>query len=80
MISTRPYLSYSVTKLSQHLDKPTLVHLNAAKHVLRCLKGTVDRKLVFRNSKESLNISRFCNADEGASENRRSITGYGFRF
>ena len=27
MTSTRPDLSYSITKLSQHLDKPTLMHL-----------------------------------------------------
>ena len=79
MISTRPDLSYSITKLSQHLDKPTLMHLNAAKHVLRCLKGTVDRNLVFRKSEEPLSISGFCDADWGASEDRRSITGYGFK-
>ena len=79
MTSIRPDLSYSITKLSQHLDKPTLMHLNAAKHVLRYLKGTVDRNLVFRKSKEPLSISGFCDADWGASDDRRSITGYGFR-
>ena len=67
MTSTRPDLSYGVTKLSQHLDKPTLVHLNAAKHVLRCLKGTVGRKLLFRNFKESLNIFGSGDADGSAS-------------
>ena len=60
MTSTRPDLSYSITKLSQHLHKPTLMHLNAAKHVLRYLKGTVDRNLVFRKCEEPLNISGFC--------------------
>ena len=79
MTSTRPDLSYSITKLSQHLDKPTLMHLNAAKHVLRYLKGTIDKNLVFRKSEEPLSISGFCDADWGASEDRRSITGYGFR-
>ena len=79
MTSTRPDLSYSITKLSQHLDKPTLMHLNDAKHVLRNLKGTVDRNLVFRKSEKPLSISGFCDADWGASEDRRSIIGYGFK-
>ena len=55
------------------------MHLNAAKHVLRYLKGTIDRNLVFRKSEEPLCISSFCDADWGASEDRRNITGYGFR-
>ena len=79
MVSTRPDLSYIVTKLSQYLAKPTLLHLNQAKHVLRYLKGTVDRNLIFRKSKDPLNLSGYCDADWGASEDRRSITGYGFR-
>ena len=52
MTATRPDLCYSVTKLSQYLNKPTVMHLNTAKHVLRYLKGTVDRNLIFRKSRE----------------------------
>ena len=56
------------------------MHVNTAKHILRYLKGTVDRNLIFRKSKESLNqITGFCDADWGASQDRHSITGYGFR-
>ena len=79
MTSTRPDLFYGITKLSQHLDKPTPMHPNADKHVLRYLKGTVNRNLVFRKSEEPLSISGFCNADWGAFKDRGSITGYGFR-
>ena len=52
--AARPDLCYIVTKLSQHLAKPTLVHLNAAKNVLRYLKGTANRNLVFRKSEKGL--------------------------
>ena len=69
----------STPKLSQHLAKPTLVHLNAAKNVLRYLKGTANRNLVFRKSEKGLNRTGFCDADLGASEDRRSTTGYCFR-
>ena len=63
----------------QHLAKPTLVDLNAAKNVLRYLKGTANRNLVFRKSEKGLNRTGFCDADLGAWEDRRSITGYCFR-
>lgn len=39
MTGTRPDLCYIVTKLSQNMSKPTIAHLNAAKHVLGYLKG-----------------------------------------
>jgi DNA-dependent RNA polymerase auxiliary subunit epsilon len=79
MTSTRPDLCYSVTKLSQYLSAPTVVHLNTAKHVLRYLKGTADKGLVFRKSDERVSLIGYCDADWGSSEDRRSITGYGFK-
>lgn len=42
MTSTRPDLSFVVSKLSQYLSEPKQQHWVAAKHVLRYLKGTVD--------------------------------------
>lgn len=79
MTSTRPDLCYSVTKLSQYLSAPTVVHLNTAKHVLRYLKGTADKGLVFRKYDQPLSLIGYCDADWGSSEDRHSITGYGFK-
>ena len=39
---TRPDLGFAVTFLSRYLHKPGDKHLQAAKHVLRYLKGTVE--------------------------------------
>ena len=50
MTATRPGLCYSVTKLSQHLSAPTVSHMNTAKHVLRYLKGTANRSLIFKKA------------------------------
>ena len=79
MTATRPDLCYSVTKLSQHMANPTKAHLNMAKHVLRYIKGTLDYSVKFQKSDVPLKLSGFCDADWGASEDRRSITGYGFQ-
>lgn len=39
--TTRPDISFSVSLLSRYMDKPTKNLWNAAKHVLRFLKGTI---------------------------------------
>jgi hypothetical protein len=40
LMNTRPDICFVVNTLSQHLEKPIQVHLVAAKHLLRYLKGT----------------------------------------
>lgn len=50
MTTTRPDLCYVVTKFSQHMARPTVTHLTRVKHVLRYLKCTVSRSLIFRKS------------------------------
>lgn len=79
MTSTRPDICYTVTKLSQNLNKPRTVHLTRAKQVLRYLKGTKNQCLVFRHSKNPLQLEGFCDADWANSPDRKSITGYCFR-
>jgi hypothetical protein len=39
---TRPDLSFAVSKLSQYLSDPSGLHMQAAKHVLRYLNGSLD--------------------------------------
>ena len=41
LTNTRPYICFVVNTLSQYLVKPRWVHLIAAKHVMRYLKGTI---------------------------------------
>ena len=47
LTTTRPYLSYSVSILSQFLAKPCEIHWKDAKQVLRYLKGTVDYGILY---------------------------------
>ena len=41
LTNTRPYIFFVVNTLSQFLTYPRHVHLIAAKHILRYLKGTI---------------------------------------
>jgi hypothetical protein len=50
MRATRPDLAFTLSALSKHNEKPTSEHLQAAKHVLRYLKGTIEMALVYEKS------------------------------
>ena len=79
MICTRPDLSWVVTKLSQHLEKPTNADWVMVKHVLRYIKGTLNKKLTYRKSSEGLKLMGFSDSDwAGSTTDRRSTTGYYF--
>ena len=41
LTNTKPDICFAVNTLSQYLVKPRWVHLIAAKHVMRYLKGTI---------------------------------------
>ena len=79
MIATRPDLSYVVNKLSQSMSKPTKAHLGIAKQVLKYIKGTLDYSLTFKKSDTPLTLIGHCDSDWGASEDRKSISGFSFQ-
>ena len=76
---TRPDLSYIVSKLSQSMSKPTKAYLGIAKHVLKYIKGTLHYCLEFKKSDMPLKLTGYCDSDWGASEDRKSTTGYCFQ-
>ena len=49
--NTRPDIFFAVNTLSQYLTDPRSVHLMAAKHILRYLKGTVEYGLKYDANK-----------------------------
>lgn len=76
---TLPDICYALSMLSKFNRNPGMPHWNAVKRVLRYLKGTINRKLVYRNSDEDL--LGFCDADYARNiDDRRSVTGYTFIF
>ena len=71
---TRPDLAFSVHQLCQFISKPTSVHLEATKRVLRYLRGTLHHGICF--SPGPLSLTAFSDADwAGDPTDRRFTTG-----
>lgn len=74
---TRPDIAHAVGVLSSFNSNPGQQHWNAAKRVLRYLKGTKSNKLCFNSN--GGNLEGFCDADWANDiDDRKSITGYVF--
>ncbi|XP_016165099.1 uncharacterized protein LOC107607689 [Arachis ipaensis] len=78
LTNTRPDLAYAMGRLSQFIDCPTDVHLQAAHRVLRYLKGCPSVGLFFLAAND-LKLTGFSDADWAMCANsRKSITGHCF--
>ena len=80
MTCTRPDLSFVVSKLSQHLSRPTTGDWILLKQVLRYIKGTLHYSLHFTKSETGLKLLAYSDSDWAACvEDRKSLTGYCFQ-
>ena len=80
MTCTRPDLSFVVSKLSQHLSRPTEADWNLLKQVLRYVKGTITYAVHFTKSDSALKLIGYSDSDwASCAEDRRSVTGYYFQ-
>lgn len=76
--TTRPDLQFSVSLLSRYMSKPTTLHLQAAKRVLRYLRGTVDFGIWFKRGGTG-EVSVYTDIDfAGDEDSRKSTSGYVF--
>ena len=76
-LTTRPDIAYAAGVLARFNSNPGLPHWQAAKHVLRYLKGTVDQRLVYRPSDLPEPFITYSDADHGGNpDNGRSTGGY----
>lgn len=76
---TRPDIAYPVSMLSQFNSCFTMEHWKHAKRVLRYLKGTLDKCLVFKPTEDSL--TGYVDADWGSDvTDRHSYSGFVFKF
>ncbi|XP_042976306.1 uncharacterized protein LOC122307472 [Carya illinoinensis] len=74
---TRPYIAFSVQKLSQFMHKPRKLSMTAAHRVVQYIKNTIGLGLFFSASSPDLQLKIYTNSDWAACPNtRKSVTGY----
>ena len=72
---TRPDIAFAVSLVSQFMHNPKEDHLQAIFRILRYLKGSPERGLLFSKQDKSLDVEAF--ADWASSiDDRRSTSGY----
>ncbi|XP_046858511.1 secreted RxLR effector protein 161-like [Xenia sp. Carnegie-2017] len=78
--ATRPDLAQALSTVNQFCANPSQNHWNAAKRILRYIKGTINHGICFDGHKESeVKLSGFVDADWGCDpNNRKSHSGYLF--
>ena len=73
--ATRPYISYSLSILSQYIYSPRTVHCRAAKRVLCYLKGTQDHGIkYYRSTNDGAVLKAYCAANWGGDKHTRRPT------
>ena len=76
--TTRSDLQFSVSLLSRFMSKPTKLHLQAAKRVLRYLKGTMDLRIWYKKGGSRELLGYTDNDFAGDIDSRKSTSGYVF--
>ena len=66
LTNTRSNICFIVNTLSQYMVEPRRVHLIAAKHVLRYLKGTIDYGLRY-DANQNFNLQGYVDLDWAGS-------------
>nr|DAD41107.1 TPA_asm: hypothetical protein HUJ06_015430 [Nelumbo nucifera] len=76
LTSTRPDLMFVVSLISRYMGQPTELHLQAAKRVLRYLKGTTNLGIFYKKGGNDKLVA-FTDSDyAGDLEDRKSTSGY----
>ena len=75
---TRTDIAFAVSVVSRYMHEPRSDHLEAVYRILRYLKGTPGRGLIFEINKH-LVIDGYCDADWASClDDRRSTSGFCF--
>lgn len=79
LVHTRPNIAITVRIVSKFMERPTELHLNSVKRILRYIKGTLELGLVYTKDTGNYIISGYSDSDlAGNVEDRRSTGGVAF--
>ena len=73
---TRPYISYVVGVVCRFIHLPQIPHMGALMRILRYLKGTSNKAVIFRNNGH-FDLMAYTDTDwAGDRDNRKLTSGY----
>jgi hypothetical protein len=76
-VLTQPDILFTVSQLSQHLEKPGITHWKAVLHLLRYLSGTQANGILLDGSGDISNVNVYTDADfANCTNDRCSYSGY----
>ena len=76
-VTTRPDIAYAAGVLARFNSNPGPAHWQAAKHVLRYLRGTIDHSIIYQPSDSPEPFITYSDADHGGNpDNGKSTGGY----
>lgn len=79
LTATRPDMMFSISLISRYMAKPTELHLQAAKRILRYLKGITNYGILNKKGGEEEELLAFTDSDyAGDIDDRKSTSGYVF--
>ncbi|PNX98724.1 retrotransposon-related protein [Trifolium pratense] len=78
--ATRPDLCYSVCLIARYMERPTEIHLAAAKRILRYLKGTINYGVLYDKGSLNMKLEGWTDSDyAGDNDDRKSTSSYVFK-
>lgn len=78
LTTTRPDISFATQQLSQFLSSPTMTHFQSAQRVLKYLKGSPGKGIMFSRSSSCSWWDSVMQTGGGCPDSHRSISGFLF--
>ncbi|XP_074327179.1 secreted RxLR effector protein 161-like [Apium graveolens] len=79
VVHTRPDIAYSVGIVNRYMERPTKLHLDAVKRIMRYVKGTTQYGLVYSKDSGNNILTGFSDSDlDGHLDDRKSTSGMVF--
>ncbi|XP_074347489.1 secreted RxLR effector protein 161-like [Apium graveolens] len=79
LVHTRPDIAYVVGIVSHFMERPTMMHLQAVKRIMRYIRGTLDHGLIYLRDSGNNMLTGYSDSDlAGHLDDRRSTGGMVF--
>ncbi|XP_074351075.1 secreted RxLR effector protein 161-like [Apium graveolens] len=73
LVNTRPDIAFSVGIFSYFMERPTKIHQDAVKQILRYVKGTINHGLLYEKNSGNNILTGYSNSDlDGYLDDRKS--------